>query len=140
VRYLLDTCVVSELAGRKPNEKVISWIDSMPESHLFLSVITIGELRKGIEKLPDSKRKETLLRWFQDELLVRFADRILPIDAEVMQIWGEVTAKLERMGRPMPAMDSLIVAVALHGNLSLVTRNVDDFKNSGVTLLNPWRN
>jgi predicted nucleic acid-binding protein len=97
------------------------------------------EITKEIEKLPDSRRKEELREWLEDHLLVRFRDRVLPIDTDVMLVWGELTANLEKQGKKMPAIDSLIAAVALHGNLSLVTRNEDDFKHIGVPMTNPWQ-
>jgi len=139
MRFLLDTCVVSELVAGQPNPGVVQWVDSMDEDRLYLSAITIGEIKKGVEKLPDSKRKSRLVAWLEEDLLIRFEDRILPIDTHVMLVWGELAANLERQGRRMPAIDSLIAAVALHGGLDLVTRNADDFANSGVTVINPWQ-
>jgi tRNA(fMet)-specific endonuclease VapC len=139
MRYLLDTCVISELIASQPDPAVVRWIDSVDEERLCLSAITIGEIKKGIEKLSDSKRKRTLAEWLEHDLLLRFEGRILPIDTWVMLVWGELTASLERQGRRMPAIDSLIAATALHSELSLVTRNEDDFANSGVALVNPWR-
>lgn len=138
MRVLLDTCVISELVATHPDPGVVEWVDGIDEERLFLSVITIGEIKKGIEKLADSERKHALAEWLEGDLLVRFADRILPIDTGVMLAWGELTADLERQGRRMPAIDSLIAATALQGKLSLVTRNEGDFANSGVDILNPW--
>jgi predicted nucleic acid-binding protein len=136
--FLLDTCVISELVARQPDPGVVRWVDGMDEERLYLSVITIGEIKKGIDRLSDSERKRALAEWLEGDLLIRFADRILPIDTRVMLAWGELTADLERHGRTMPAIDSLIAATALHGKLSLVTRNEDDFANSGVTVVKPW--
>ncbi|MBE2222392.1 MAG: type II toxin-antitoxin system VapC family toxin, partial [Anaerolineae bacterium] len=124
MRYLLDTCVISELASKQPNQAVIDWIDSIDDDHIYLSVITIGEIKKGIEKLPDSARKEQLAEWLEEDLLSRFQGRIVGVDVSVMLTWGTLTAKLEQQGAPMPAIDSLIAAIALHSNLTLVTRNV----------------
>jgi predicted nucleic acid-binding protein len=138
MRFLLDTCVISELAARQPDPDVVRWVDSIDEERLYLSVITIGEIKKGIERLPDSKRKSTLAEWLEGDLLLRFEDRILPIDTRVVLVWGELTADLEKQGRRMPAIDSLIAATALQGRLSLATHNVDDFANSGVAVFNPW--
>lgn len=137
MKYLLDTCVISELVSKRPNQAVIDWIDNIDDEHIYLSVITLGEIKKGIEKLPDSARKETLAEWLEEDLLSRFQGRILGIDASVMLTWGILMAKLEQQGTPMPAMDSLIAAIALHGNLTLVTRNVQDFQNSETILFNP---
>ncbi|HSK75309.1 MAG TPA: type II toxin-antitoxin system VapC family toxin [Thermoanaerobaculia bacterium] len=137
--YLLDTCVISELASKRPQPDVVQWIDSVDPESVYLSVITIGEIRKGIEKLEASKRKETLQAWLQDELLVRFKDRLAVLDTGVLLEWGTLMGRLEKRGKPMPAVDSLIAATALHRHLILVTRNEDDFLNAGVRLLNPWK-
>jgi len=139
MNYLLDTCVISELVKKKPDPKVVNWIDAAEESSLFLSAITIGEIQKGIEKLPNSKRKTSLRQWLSGQLLARFAGRIVAIDTDVMLIWGQLAARLDQQGRPMPAVDSFIAATALHGNFTLVTRNEDDFKYAGFSILNPWK-
>ena len=138
MKYLLDTCVISELVSKRPNKTVIDWIDSIDDEHIYLSVITIGEIKKGIEKLPDSARKEQLAEWLEENLLSRFQGRIVGVETSVMLNWGTLTAKLEQQGTPMPAIDSLIAAIALHGNLTLVTRNIQDFQESNVTFFNPW--
>jgi predicted nucleic acid-binding protein len=139
MRYLLDTCVISELVARQPNQQVIDWIDGVDSESVNLSVVTIGEIRKGIEKLPDSKRKLMLQEWLEDDLFVRFTGRILPIDLDVILVWGTMVARLELSGKKMAAMDSLVAAIALHGNLRLVTRNEDDFKHAGIHIVNPWK-
>jgi predicted nucleic acid-binding protein len=139
VKHLLDTNVISELVARQPNPQVVQWIDSLDPSSVYLSVITIGELRKGIEKLPDSNRKVTLRDWLNDDLLHRFSGRILVLDIEVMLTWGELVGRLESQGKPLAAMDSLIAALALHHHCSLVTRNEDHFKEAGIAVINPWR-
>jgi len=136
--FLLDTCVISELVAKQPNLHVVQWVDSIDEDRLFLSAITIGEIKRGIEKLDDSSRKSALAEWLEGDLLIRFTDRILPIDIPVMLVWGQLTADLEKRGKPMPAIDSLIAATCLHGRLDLVTRNDSDFAHSGVTVVNPW--
>lgn len=136
--FLLDTCVISELAAKQPDSGLVEWIDSRAEEQLYLSVITIGEIKKGIEKLPDSGRRSELTKWLEEELLVRFKDKILPIDVNVMLVWGALMANLEQQGRKMPAIDSLIAAIAIQGKLDLVTRNVTDFEHSGVPVINPW--
>ncbi|HYP38901.1 MAG TPA: type II toxin-antitoxin system VapC family toxin [Chloroflexia bacterium] len=139
MKYLLDTNVISELVARRPSQPVLQWIDALDADSLYLSVITIGELRKGIEKLPNSPRKNALSAWLADDLLVRFGGRVLSVDVDVMLTWGELTGRMERSGRRLPAIDSLIAALAIHHNCSLVTRNEDDFKDTGVTVLNPWK-
>ena len=138
MRFLLDTCVISELVSKRPDPGVVQWIDDVGEEKIYLSAITVGEIKKGIEKLPNSRRKSALTGWLEDDLLTRFRNKILPIDVGVMLVWGELTAKLEMQGRKLPAMDSLIAAIALSGNLSLVTRNEDDFKHLDIPITNPW--
>ncbi|MCB0037925.1 MAG: type II toxin-antitoxin system VapC family toxin [Anaerolineales bacterium] len=138
MRYLLDTCVISELVSKQPNPAVIGWIDQLEDERVYLSVITLGEIQKGVAKLPDSQRKELLERWLEEELLSRFQERILEIDLAVMRRWGKLCAQLDQVGRPMPAIDSLIAALALEHEMQLVTRNEADFQASGVALFNPW--
>lgn len=139
MRFLLDTCVISELVAKRPDPGVVQWIDDIGEEKIYLSAITIGEIKKGIEKLPDSRRKQELKEWLEDHLLVRFRDRVLPLDTDVMLVWGELSARLKKQGNKMPAIDSLMAAIAVHGKLSLVTRNEDDFKHIGVPVINPWQ-
>ena len=136
--FLLDTCVISELVAKQPSPAVVHWVDSIDENMLFLSAITIGEIKRGIEKLPDSSRKSALEDWLESDLLIRFRDKILSIDAAVMLVWGQLAADLEKQGKPMPAIDSLIAATCLQGKLDLVTRNESDFVHSGVSVINPW--
>ena len=138
MKYLLDTCVISELVAKKPNPKVIDWIDSIDPDSTYLSVITIGEICKGIEKLADSRRKATLQTWLSEELLARFSGRILSINLEVVLTWGQLTGSLGSKGKKMAAIDSLIAATALHNHCSLITRNETDFINAGIAIVNPW--
>ena len=138
MRYLLDTNVVSELVARRPDVKVVGWVDGLDPGGTYLSVITVGEISKGIEKLPDSRRKDTIREWLSGDLLLRFEGRILTIDVAVMLAWGALAAESESRGRTMPAMDSLISAQTLHHVLVLATRNEDDFRHTGVQILNPW--
>ena len=137
--FLLDTCVISELVASRPNPAVVRWVDSVDEDRLFLSAITIGEIKRGIEKLDDSRRKRILQEWLETDLLIRFRDKILPLDTEVMLVWGQLVAALEKQGRRMPAIDSLIAATCLQRRLDLVTRNEGDFAYSGVIVVNPWK-
>ena len=138
MNYILDTNVISELVAPRPNPKVIAWIQSIDPNQVFLSVIAIGELKKGIEKLPDSGRKEILDRWLREDLLVRFENRILSIDTETMLIWGKLIAQLEASGHPMSAIDSLLAATTAQWHFTLVTRNTTHFENTGIALFNPW--
>jgi toxin FitB len=139
MNYLLDTNVISELIARVPNQKVIDWIDSLAPETVYLSVITIGELRKGIEKLAPSRRKDELTVWLESDLLLRFVEKVVNITVDVILVWGELTGRLEREGKPIAAIDSLIAASVLEGHYTLVTRNETDFQFTGVPLVNPWK-
>ncbi len=137
--YLLDTCVISELVAKSPNPTVVTWIDNIDDTQAYLSVITIGEIQKSIAKLPDSRRRDRLQTWLNNDLIVRFQGRILPINIKEILSWGYLVADLEKRGRKVPAMDSLIAALALHHSMKLVTRNERDFEYTGVIIVNPWR-
>jgi tRNA(fMet)-specific endonuclease VapC len=139
VNYVLDINVISELISKNPNKKVVEWLDRIDPNRVYLSVITLGEIRKGIEKLQPSKRRETLKEWLESDLLLRFYGRILVITTDVILIWGELTGRLEKDGRSMTAIDSLIAAIALQGEYCLVTRNERDFQHTGVKVFNPWK-
>lgn len=139
MNYILDTNVISELVARKPNIKVIAWLEKVDPDNIYLSVITLGEIKKGIEKLSASKRKNTLDSWFKEELLTRFHNRILLLDLPILLTWGELTARLEKSGTPLPAIDSLLAAAALQTEFTLVTRNTGDFQLAGISLYDPWQ-
>ena len=136
--FLLDTNVISELVAPKPNQNVTRWLEEMDQESIFLSVITIGELKRGIEKLPDSKRKKTLSEWLTGDLLIRFGDQVLPIDVSVILTWGTLVASMEANGKPIPAIDSLLAATAKQFGLTFVTRNTRHFMGTGISLFNPW--
>src|SRR5437762_2258676 len=104
MKYLLDTNVISELVVKQPNERIVDWIDALPSDQIYLSVITIGEIRKGIEKLPESKRKADLKVWLRDDIPARFSGRVLDIDVPTMLTWGEMIGQLEQLGRPLSAV------------------------------------
>jgi len=140
MNYLLDTCLISELAKSEPDEKVVDWVLSENETSFYVSVLTFGELNKGIEKLPESKKKEELRIWIEDELKNRFQNRIIGIDMHVSILWGKIQCVAEKKGKPMPAIDSLIAATGIAHALTVVTRNITDMEQSGVKLLNPWLN
>lgn len=131
--YLLDTNVVSELRRKLPNPGVVSWFSDRPASTLFLSVLTLGELRKGIEGAPDATRRMALSDWLETELPSFFAGRMLNLDAPIADRWGRLIAEAGR-----PAIDSLLAATAAHHGLSLVTRNARDFEGLGIEVINPW--
>jgi toxin FitB len=136
--YLIDTCCISELVKKKPNPNVVKWFADRDELSMYLSVITFGELRKGIEKLSNSKKKKELNRWVKEDLKHRFKNRVLNINMEEMNKWGEILATAEKSGKPLPAIDSLIAATAQVHDLSVVTRNSKDMEGSGVEVINPW--
>lgn len=136
MNYLIDTNVISELVSIKPREAVVSWFETIPAQALFLSVLTIGEIRKGIEKIAAVKRKEKLLLWFENDLLKLFEGRVLSVSIEVADRWGRLQHQTKRT---LPAIDSLLAATALHYDMSLVTRNVSDFSDCpGLVIINPW--
>lgn len=139
MKFLLDTCVISEIIRQKPSGKVIKWIKKEDESNLFISVLTLGELHKGIEKFPESKRKEELHNWVENDLKERFWNKIIDIDIQIAMMWGKIQGMTERIGRPMLAIDSLIAATGITYHLTVVTRNTSDMKESRVALLNPWK-
>jgi len=134
--YLLDTNIVSETVRRNPNTAVITWLDQLPGEGLYVSVLTLGEIRKGIEALADRKRKEKLRLWLEHDLPAWFEDRVLSVDLAVADRWGRLIAEV---GRPVPTLDSLLAATALHHELRLVTRNSDDFRYPGLEVINPFR-
>jgi len=136
--YLIDTCCISELVNKEPNPNVVKWFADQDELSMYLSVITFGELRKGIEKLSDSKKKKELNRWIKEDLNYRFKNRVLNITMEEVNKWGEILATAEKKGKPLLAIDTLIAATALVHDLSVVTRNTQDMEGSGVEIINPW--
>jgi len=139
VNFLLDTNVVSEPTKPQPDSGVIDWLAEADEDHVFLSVVTLAELRHGVERLDAGARRSRLDRWLTDELPIRFEGRLLQIDLEIADAWGRIMARAQRGGRPMAVMDAFIAATALRHGLTLVTRNVRDFEGTGVLLCNPWR-
>jgi len=139
VKFLLDTCLLSELVREKPNAGVLKWVEQQDEQKLFLSVLTLGELQKGITKLPDGRKKNQLRNWLDDDLQSRFTGRILDIDAAVATLWGRIQGEAEQHGRRMPVIDSLLAATARAHKLAVVTRNGTDIAASGVEIVNPWK-
>jgi len=134
--YLIDTNVLSELRRREPNQGVIEWFEQRPATTLYLSVLTLGEIRKGIDSLVNDDRQLKLLDWLEVELPQFFSGRILAVDAAVADRWGRLNAQMER---PIPAIDSLLAATALTHGLKLVTRNVRDFNYPELDVINLWR-
>lgn len=137
--YLIDTCCISGLIRKKPDLDVVQWFSEVDERNLFLSVITLGELEKGVQKLPDSQKKQELTRWINNDLIERFNNRIIPVSMIEVKEWGRILAQAERKGASLPVIDALIAATAIAHNLTVVTRNIKDMERSGVDLLNPWK-
>jgi len=137
--FLLDTNVISELVKPKPDDRVLSWLGDTDEALLFLSVLTLGEIRQGIEKLNSGKRRSRLDSWLAVDLPGRFQDRILAIDEPVAQRWGVLSATAARKGRPVPVIDGLLAATALRYDLTLVTRDDGGVSGTGVRVLDPWQ-
>jgi predicted nucleic acid-binding protein len=135
VSYLIDTNVLSELRRRQPDAQVVRWMAERPATTLYLSVLTLGELRKGVEGLMEEARKRRLLDWLEVELPAYFAGRIVSVDAAVADRWGRLLAHARR---PLPAIDSLLAATALAHGLTLVTRNLKDFQYPDLQVLDPW--
>jgi len=138
LRYLLDTCVLSEFVKPKPERKVIDWLNSVEAERVFLSAVTIGEILYGISHRPTSNRRTELEVWLNVSLPEQFAGRVLALDADTFVTWGQMAAQQKLQGEPMGVMDSLIAATALRHKMILVTRNVADFKATGLSILNPW--
>ena len=136
--YMLDTNVISELMKPQPDRHVVAWVDARDNESLFLSAITIGELMRGVAKLPSGARRTATEAIINDALIPQFASRILPVTHQVMVTWATLTITCERAGRTLPAIDSMIAATALHHRLTLVTRNTRDFRDTGVPLIDPW--
>jgi len=138
MRYLLDTPVISELVRPRPDAQVAGWVRRTEPDALYLSVITFGELAKGIEKLADGHRRRQLLAWVESDLKDWFAGRVLPVDMEVAERWGLILARAEASGRTLPAVDALLAASALSHGLVLVTRNTHHFRVPGLEVFDPW--
>jgi predicted nucleic acid-binding protein len=136
--FLLDTNCISEVVRSKPERRVLEWFASVNENLLYLSVLTLGEIRKGVAGLPQSKRRTNLETWLEVELGSRFSGRILSVDAAIADRWGLLAAEAKLKGKPLSAIDGLLAATALHHNLTIVSRNLSDFANARAAVLNPW--
>ncbi len=136
--FLLDTNIISELVKPKPEPKVTGWIEATEESLLYLSVLTLGEIRRGIASLHQASRRVALEAWLETDLRLRFSARILAIDEAVADRWGRITAEASAKKVAVPVIDGLLAATALHYNLTLVTRNDRDVAAAGVPVFNPW--
>ena len=138
MNYLLDTCVISELVKPRPNTAVTDWLARIPADRLFLCSLTIGELKRGITHLPDSKKKNRLMMWLET-LLADYGDRILPVDRAVAEAWGIMQTRAEDSGKRMSIIDGYIAATASVYQMTVVTRNEEDFSPSHQAILNPWK-
>lgn len=136
--FLLDTNVVSELVRPRPDANVAGWVDKTDQDLLYLSVLTLGEIRKGIASVADASRRAVLDSWFNADLLSRFHGRIVPIDAAVADRWGRITAEAISRRHPISVIDGLLAATAMHYNFTLVTRNTRNLSAVAVPVLNPW--
>ena len=138
MRFLLDTCVVSEFARPRPAASVTGWLAAQREEDLYLSVLTLGEIQKGIAALADGRRQARLQAWLDDDLQQRFGGRIVGITAQVALLWGRISGEAARRGRPVPVIDALIAASASAIDATVVTRNESDLRNAGARTFNPW--
>lgn len=136
--YLLDTNCISELVRLKPEPRVVEWMEAADEAMLYLSVLTVGEIRKGLAGIPQGRRRTHLETWLEVELRARFAGRIVPINVPIADRWGVIAADAKRKGKALSVIDGLLAATALHHNLTVVSRNVGDFTDTQVQVLNPW--
>jgi len=139
VSFLLDTCVISELVRPRPQPSVVSWIEAADEQSLFLSVLTLGELEKGIARSTDLRRRAKLTAWVRRHLTDRFRGRLVSVDAAVATRWGMLAGESEARGKPLSVIDSLLAATSLEHRLVVVTRNTADLERCGARCLNPWR-
>jgi len=138
VNFLIDTNVVSEWTKPRPDGAVAAWLAAVDEDRVFLSVVTIAELRHGIERLPAGARSARLGAWLTEVLVPRFDARVLPVDADTADAWGRMMARGRSVGRSVGAMDACIAATAERHDLTLATRNTADFRALGIRLLDPW--
>ena len=136
--YLLDTCVISELVRPKPDAGVVQWLNQADETALYLSVLTLGELEKGIAKLPASARRRKIEPWVREELAERFRGRLLAVDEKIAERWGALSGESETRGEPLPVIDALVAATGLVHGLTVVTRNTGDLERCGAPCFNPW--
>lgn len=136
--FLLDTNIPSEIIRTRPDPQVHAWVRAQDDSTLHLSVVTIGELRKGLTILRESKRRTELQEWLENDLIPLFTGRILPVTQAIADRWGVLSGTRQIAGRPLSMADGILAATAMEHGLTLVTRNVKDFEDLGSTILNPW--
>lgn len=139
MRFLLDTNVLSEAARPEPDPGLAEWLEGQSTLDLCISVLTLGEIRKGVLLLAEGRKRDRLHQWLRAELTRQFTDRLLPVDEGVALAWGRLTAEGRRSGRRLPVIDGLLLATADRYDLTFVTRNESDCADRGVPVLNPWR-
>lgn len=135
--FILDTCVISELIAKKPDKNVTDWFDRCEEDQLYISSLTLGELKFGIDTLPEGRKKNDLILWFED-IINAYKDSTLAVNDSICLRWGEERARLKKKGIQISVIDAMIACTAIEHNFTLVTRNTSDFKHLSVNLLNPW--
>jgi predicted nucleic acid-binding protein len=140
LNFLLDTNLISEWIKPEPNTRVAAWTAEADEDRLFISVVTLAELRHGIDRLASGRRRKRLDSWLQHDLPARFGERVLPVTTDVADAWGRIVANREAVGRPISIMDAFIAATAHVHELAVVTRNESDFESAVATVINPWSN
>lgn len=138
MRYLLDTCVLSEMIKSAPDAHVIQWVEARKPHELCISAMTWGELQRGVARLPPSKRRSELTLWLE-QLQAGFEDRVLAFNQQAAEVWAQMTVMAEAQGKSMAAFDSMIAATARAYDCKLVTRNVPDFAHAGIDVINPWQ-
>ena len=136
--FLLDTNIPSEMTRPRPQPSVSAWLDDADDDQLYFSVVSLGEILKGVTLLSESKRRRQLQRWLDETLRPWFAGRILPVNQPIAERWGVLAGQCQMKGRPLKVADGLIAATALEHDLTVVTRNAKDFAGLGVTVFNPW--
>lgn len=138
MNYLLDTFVLTEFSRRKPSSKLMRWMDGVAEESLYISAVTIGELQRSIEALPDNQRKNDLMVWLNEGLKERLKDHILPLETVTFTLWGSLSSWKEQDGKPMGVIETLIAATALRHNLTIVTNQPEAYLRCGAHVVNPW--
>ena len=138
MNYLLDTCVISELIKPEPEARGARWLENADETSLYLSVLTLGELEKGIAAMPASARRRRIEAWVRKDLSERFRGRLLDVNADVAARWGTLSGESESRGVPLPVIDAILAATGLVHGLTVATRNTTDFERCGASCVNPW--
>ena len=137
MKYLLDTCILSETVRPRPDERVLRWFQATDRTLMYTPAVVLGEIRKGIVRMPKGSRRNLLEGWLE-RYRVNYGRRIVPFDADVAHTWGTLVGQLQSKGVVLPIIDSQIAAIALHHGMTLVTRNVKDMEPTGARIFNPF--